>query len=268
MLPQGTLCTPSTSSAVYLSSPRSPGAHRGPLTSLCQPINPPLLPGSSTHFFSWHAHRMGFLLPSPWHCRGHRPCQHPVPDQFPVPGCSNVTTATALSGRGHRRQAGVEAAFPASSVCILAGSCSGSPRSCLQHHPQLCPHLSQTEGPSQAPSHKSLLKQVCGCLSQPSNGVSFVWEAAGCCCVTPSRTGKALSPRGGVSVSQVSCLLLGAGVPVLCYSVDRRPGLSGSPAGAGTLPKGRLGLLGAVWGCGTGPLTGEGALIGGRTASG
>lgn len=179
-----------------------------------------------------------------------------------MPGCSNVTTATALSGRGHHRQAG---------VCILAEELPWQPQFLL------CPHLPCTEGPSQACSHKSLLKQVCGSrwVPQTSNGVSFAWETPKCCCVTPSRMDRALSPPGGVSVSQVFCVLLGAGVcffcprqgpglPGLCYSADGCTVL----AAAGAQPEARQGLLGDLRGSGTGPLPGGEALPRGRTAWG
>lgn len=95
---------------------------------------------------------------------------------FPVPGCSSVTTATALSGRGDRRQAGVEAAFPASAVCVPAEELPRQPQ-CLPaaSSPAVSTSPTHTEDPSQAPSHKSLLKQACRLRWVPrrSNGVSF-----------------------------------------------------------------------------------------------
>lgn len=145
-------------------------------TPLCQPINPHLLPGSSTHFFSWHTRRMGFLLPPPWHCRGHQPCQHPVPDLLSSAGVQQCHHCHSSVWQGRPPAAGVEAAFPASSVCVPAEELPRQPQ-CLPaaSSPAVSTSPTHTENPSQAPSHKSLLKQACRLRWVPrhSNGVSF-----------------------------------------------------------------------------------------------
>lgn len=145
-------------------------------TPLCQPINPHLLPGSSTHFFSWHTRRMGFLLPPPWHCRGHQPCQHPVPDLLSSAGVQQCHHCHSSVWQGRQPAAGVEAAFPASSVCVPAEELPWQPQ-CLPavSSPAVSTSPTHTEDPSQAPSRKSLLKQACRLRWVPrrSSGVSF-----------------------------------------------------------------------------------------------
>lgn len=170
-------------------------------------------------------------------------------------------------------------------------SCHGGPGSCLQPlspvQPWLCPHTPplQTEGRSQGPCHRRVLRPLrgVGWVPPPGNGLQLGQGGAEDHPVTPAGTGSVLFPPGCPSVSQLFCLPLG---PAACLLLAAGPGCPGqghrgqtsgasprgcsTPAGGvgGGRPTGPQGLPGTPRGGGMGTVGRERTSSRGRAAGG